>query len=378
MGIGWWRQLPRAQERLVHSEWRVPGSSTRVPRSHWPGPGRPPTRRVGTPTPPMPRSAGSVTGTEPIGRPTWPNQKVEGSIIRYSYYCRCNLPWGPASHTPAVILGLAHAVSDFVNRLEHDLGVNGNGLKVLFCLAVIALILLLLIYNRFSKRRAIRLAHAGKFVAPDPYARGFHLHRDDGAEADPDPVTHGPARDSSNPRYRPEIQLPSVPDPIFPTLGEVRLATLSSAGDASSDLAAVPADSGVSANPELSPNFDPSLGGGTFPTLSSVLAGVSSAQPAGVPHGPVDPGSGVPSAAAPGFFDSAIPRTSAAGAETVRGAAAVDQAPIAGWYEDPEGTPGSLPVLGRDSLDGAPSGLNIRSVTNPMRQLHRARVHRIA
>ena len=88
-------------------------------------------------------------------------------------------------------------------------------------LAVIALLLGL---NRHSKRKSLRLAHAGRFNAPDPFARSFHLLRSSPAEQMHDPMTMGPARDASNPRFRPEVVLPQVPDPFFPSLEEVRAA----------------------------------------------------------------------------------------------------------------------------------------------------------
>ena len=103
---------------------------------------------------------------------------------------------------------------------------DSSGLTVLFFIAVVVLITLLLVYNRASKRKALRRAHAGKFVAHDPFARSFHLQRSVVTEGVSDPKTHGPARDLSNPRYRPDVQLPSVTDPVFPSLEEVRLTAL--------------------------------------------------------------------------------------------------------------------------------------------------------
>ena len=128
--------------------------------------------------------------------------------------------------TSAAVLGLASSVSDFISKLERDLGVDGTELTVLFCLVLGALIVLLMIGNRATKKKALRIAHAGSFAAPDPFARSFRLQRSVQFEKLPDPVTDGPARDLSNPRYRPETQLPHVPDPAFPTLEEIRIAAL--------------------------------------------------------------------------------------------------------------------------------------------------------
>ena len=188
------------------------------------------------------------------------------------------------SHAPAVVLGLSGTVSDFIGKMERDLGVDGTELTVLFCVAAAALIVLLLVFNRASKRRALRLAHAGRFAAYDPFARSFRLHRSTRVDSVPDPVTHGPARDISNPRFRPEIQLPEVPDPVFPTLEEIRIA-------AAAEEAAV----GQSGLPEVS--------------QQRITVGIDAA----TQSTPV--GSGVAVATA---------------------------APIPGWYEDPTGAPGGL------------------------------------
>jgi hypothetical protein len=214
---------------------------------------------------------------------------------------------GTTGHNLAIVLGLASTVSDLVGKLEHDLGVDGTDLTLLFCLVVGAIVVLLLIGNRASKKKALRLVHAGSFEAPDPYARSFHLKRSVAIKA-PNPVTDGPARDPSNPRYRPETQLPDVPDPIFPTLDQSRHLALTDKEAAWT--AEVPwelASAGVASTGVSSP-------------VGIVPVPVSSVPSGDIPSGVVPSGSG----------GVAVATT------------AVSTAPLVGWYEDPDGTPGSL------------------------------------
>ena len=76
-----------------------------------------------------------------------------------------------------MVLGFAQTVSNAIGRLERGLGVDGTELTLLFCLAVLAVIVLLLGINKYSKRKGLRLAHAGRYVVRDPFARSFHLLR---------------------------------------------------------------------------------------------------------------------------------------------------------------------------------------------------------
>lgn len=242
--------------------------------------------------------------------------------------------------SPAVVLALAGAVGDFVGKLERDLGVDGTELTVLFGLVVGALVVLLLIGNRAAKKKALRVAHAGRFVAADPFARSFHLQRSVRVEPAQDPVTHGPARDLSNPRYRPEAQLPDVPDPAFPTLEENRVAALAIEEASlsldrpsafSSPIGVVPVGSSPTG---LSP-----IGASPIGASPSSPLGASPSGPAG-PSGPSSNGS------VPGIVSTGEHRITLGvepGTPSDSGGVAVaTAAPLVGWYEDPDGTPGSL------------------------------------
>lgn len=206
-------------------------------------------------------------------------------------------------------MAIAQTVSDAVNRLEHDLGVDGAELTVLFCVTVLALVALLLLLNKFAKRKSLRVAHAGRYRGPDPYARSFHILRTPSVEQPHDPMTMGPARDASNPRFRPEVVLPEVPDPFFPTLGQTRAATASEAASArpSGDLL-------TDYGPGRAINW---TGAEQDVPEQDVIVKPDSSDP---------PESLRPDA---GQIDSD---------STFSGGSS----PIAGWYVDPEGAPGSL------------------------------------
>ena len=234
--------------------------------------------------------------------------------------------------SPAVVPALAGTVGDFVGKLERDLGVDGTELTILFGLVVGALIVLLLMGNRAAKKKALRVAHAGRFVAADPFARRFRLQRSVRVEPAPDPMTHGPARDLSNPRYRPEAQLPDVPDPAFPTLEDNRVAGLA-VEEASLSLDRPSAFS--------SPIGVVPVGSGPI-GLSPIGASPLGAGPSG-PSGPAGPSS---NGSVPGIVSTGEHRITLGvepGTPSDSGGVAVaTAAPLVGWYEDPDGTPGSL------------------------------------
>jgi hypothetical protein len=102
----------------------------------------------------------------------------------------------------------------------------------------------------------------------------------------------GPARDASNPRFRPDVILPQVPDPFYPSLEKVRAAAAATEASAR-------------------------LGGEGQPFSGANEIGSAPAQSI---------------AAAPLMHDEPPP-------SLVSDFAA---SPIPGWYQDPEGSPGSL------------------------------------
>ena len=105
-------------------------------------------------------------------------------------------------------------------------------------------------------------------------------------------MTMGPARDASNPRFRPDVVLPQVPDPFYPSLEKVRAAA--AATEASARLSGEASLSGrsgdIGSSPEQSIAATPLMHDEPPPSLVSEFGA----------------------------------------------------APIAGWYQDPEGSPGSL------------------------------------
>jgi len=230
---------------------------------------------------------------------------------------------GTTGFNLAVILGLASSVSDFISKLEHDLGVDGTELTVLFCLVLAALVVLLMLANRASKKKALRIAHAGSFVAPDPFARSFRLQRSVGSQRLPDPVTDGPARDLSNPRYRPETRLLNVPDPAFPAHEDTTRNFESSSGVPPLIVSSPIVSSPIGASPIVS-----------SPIVSSPIG----ASPIGV----------TPLGQSPFGVDPAAPSVSGLDPSVTNppsgpgGVAIATAAPLVGWYEDPDGTPGSL------------------------------------
>jgi hypothetical protein len=238
--------------------------------------------------------------------------------------------------SPAVVLALAGTVGDFIGKLERDLGVDGTELTVLFGLVVGALVVLLLIGNRAAKKKALRVAHAGRFVAADPYARSFRLQRSARVEQAPDPVTHGPARDFSNPRYRPETQLPVVLDPALPTLEENRVAALA-AEDASLSLESPSAFS--------SPIGVVPVGSGPVGVSRLGASPIGAGPPGSSPLGAAPSGRSS-NGSTPGTVSTGEHRVTLGvdpGTPSVSGGVAVaTAAPLIGWYEDPDGAPGSL------------------------------------
>jgi len=279
----------------------------------------------------------------------------------------------------AVVVGIAHTVDQVIDWLERTLGVNGAGLTVLFCVAVGVLVVLLMLVDRFSKRRAIRVAHAGRYLAPDPVHRRFNIHRSADEEHVVDPTTVGRARDSTNPRYRPDISLRDVPDPAFPTLAEVRKKAGQS-GNILADLLGrlskeeskvlgtdhAPLEAGselIAANITLGASGESRL-----PAIDTSAAN-SQKEPVLVGHGfdlLLRPSSSqLPSGASPppapsaidGFFattaglpvnelaTAAVPVNSSTGADSAEisvGSNSLEETPVAGWYQDPDGAPGDL------------------------------------
>lgn len=110
------------------------------------------------------------------------------------------------------------------------MGVNGGELAILSCLAIVSAAVLLVLFDHHLKKRALLVAHAGRFWAPDPYARSFHLHRPSDFERRHDPMTVGPACDATNPRFRSTISSTETPAPAFPTREESRRAAVASGG----------------------------------------------------------------------------------------------------------------------------------------------------
>jgi hypothetical protein len=272
------------------------------------------------------------------------------------------------------MVAIAQTVDDLVSRLEKDLGVNGAGLTVLFCATLGVLVLLLLAADRYSKKRALQVAHAGQYAAPDPVARRFHLHRagSPGASTElADPITVGPARDASNPRYRPEIALPPVVDPAFPSLAELRKTVAANGG--------VLNDFGSPSSSESLVDFSVSRGLPGHPSLYGLTEPTSMLAPKepalvgglgdGLGDGPVGGAIGLPTGSAGGsptagpLVEQLGSLSSSLNLPVVISAASVPPAevsvlgntqpdpppdlgsgaaPLAGWYHDPEGKPGDL------------------------------------
>jgi len=159
------------------------------------------------------------------------------------------------------MVAVAQSVGDFVTKLEHDFHLTGVALTAIFCAILAALVVLLMMANGHSKKRALRVAHAGRYSSNDPAARSFHLHRPARVDPNPDPFLHGPARDASNPRYRPEVNFPNVPDPSMPTLEEVRASALATTGPPLEALAMFdPFDQPPAPKPAFGVEWDPSVG----------------------------------------------------------------------------------------------------------------------
>jgi hypothetical protein len=182
----------------------------------------------------------------------------------------------------------------------------------------------------------LRVAHAGRFVAADPFARSFRLQRSTRVEQVPDPVTHGPARDPSNPRYRPESLLPDVPDPAFPSLEENRVAALAAEGASLS----LEGQSAFSSPIGIVPVGSGPIGMTRFGASPSGAGPLGASPPGAGPSGQSSNGS------IPGTVQTGEHRVTLGvepGTPSVSGGVAVaTAAPLVGWYEDPDGTPGSL------------------------------------
>ena len=164
---------------------------------------------------------------------------------------------------------------------------------VLFCLTVLALIVLFSPSTSIRSARACALPMRDASSRHDPYAAQLSSSASKAEEHHPDPMRTGPARDASNPRFRPDVVLPQVPDPFYPSLEKVRAAA--AATDVSTRLPG-----------ETSPSGQPDVIGP--PPEQSIEC-------------------------PPPLLHNEPPPSLVSDFAT---------SPIAGWYQDPEGSPGSL------------------------------------